>query len=593
MKEQIEIDNPTKQAKRQWLWIILIALAVSIISHAFFITELFKGNLMTGMNDGLSQMIPFKQFIYNEYTSGNFFYSDSFGFGGGFFSQLGYYFTTNIFYLLVVVMVFSMEWIGLIQHPDIQFWTDVLLPISIFRLTLIILLTTAFFRQLSFSVRASVIAAIVYGTSIIYFRHVMYWDFFSDGMLWLVLLLMGIEKIIRRESPVLFIVAVSVNLITNFYFSYINFLLAFIYIVTRLFMKFSANEEKLWKQGVQFSLYGLLGFLVSAFAFIPSVVGFLNNSRPTFEDAIPLLDFTENIILNARIIYLPALVFIALFFFTLYKHPRFRFFALLIMIGIPMHFSPIIGSVFNGFSAPQYRWEHFLCLCFAGIIACVYDYVKEIQLRHVIYGSIAFIGAVLVIIMYDRGSFPDRWIELTIPLMSLLTIILYVMLPKLSAERARLSLMIAAVFIMLITANYYQATKLTTASKVTSEAYMDSELYNSPEQQKLIDKLTASLKNEHSRIDWFAPTRNNTPIVQEFDGMSVYSSILNKHLLHFYYEDLQIDMPFESVSRYASLGVRTNLYSLLNGQFYMRSSDEKAVPYGFKEVEKSDQLSRL
>ena len=64
------------------------------------------------------------------------------------------------------------------------------------------------------------------------------------------------------------------------------------------------------------------------------------------------------------------------------------------------------------------------------------------------------------------------------------------------------------------------------------------------------------------RIDWFAPTRNNTPIVQEFNGMSVYSSILNKHLLHFYYEDLQIDMPFESVSRYAS-GVRTNLYSLL------------------------------
>ena len=64
---------------------------------------------------------------------------------------------------------------------------------------------------------------------------------------------------------------------------------------------------------MQFSLYGLLGFLVSAFAFIPSVVGFLNNSRPTFEDAIPLLDFTENIILNARIIYLPALVFIAFF----------------------------------------------------------------------------------------------------------------------------------------------------------------------------------------------------------------------------------------------------------------------------------------
>ena len=34
-------------------------------------------------------------------------------------------------------------------------------------------------------------------------------------------------------------------------------------------------------------------------------------------------------------------------------------------------------------------------------------------------------------------------------------------------------------------------------------------------------------------------------------------------------------MPFESVSRYASLGVRTNLYSLLNGQFYMRDKDKR------------------
>ena len=357
----------------------------------------------------------------------------------------------------------------------------------------------------------------------------MYWDFFSDGMLWLILLLMGVEKIIRRESPVLFIVAVSLSLITNFYFSYINFLLAFLYIVTRLFISFSTNEEKWWKQGVQFSLYGLLGFLVSTFAFIPSVVGFLNNSRPAFEDSIPLFAFTENIILNARIIYLPALVFIALFFFTLYKYPRFRFFALLIMIGLPMHFSPMIGSVFNGFSAPQYRWEHFLCLCFAGLIACVFDYLKETQLRHVVYGSTAFIGVVLFVVIYDPGSFPDRWIELTIPLLSLLTILLYVMLTRLNTQQARIIFISATVFIVLTTTNYYQATKLTSATKVTSEKYMNSELYNSPEQQQLIDKLTAQLTSDNSRIDWLASTRNNTPIVQEFDGMSVYSNILNKH----------------------------------------------------------------
>lgn len=36
--------------------------------------------------------------------------------------------------------------------------------------------------------------------------------------------------------------------------------------------------------------------------------------------------------------------------------------------------------------------------------------------------------------------------------------------------------------------------------------------------------------------------RNNTPLFEGFQGMSVYSSILNQHLLNFYWNDLQIDM---------------------------------------------------
>lgn len=39
----------------------------------------------------------------------------------------------------------------------------------------------------------------------------------------------------------------------------------------------------------------------------------------------------------------------------------------------------------------------------------------------------------------------------------------------------------------------------------------------------------------------------------------------------------------ESVSRYASLGDRANLYSLLYGKYYMtEKTNEASVPYGFK-----------
>lgn len=69
--------------------------------------------------------------------------------------------------------------------------------------------------------------------------------------------------------------------------------------------------------------------------------------------------------------------------------------------------------------------------------------------------------------------------------------------------------------------------------------------------------------------------RNNTPIIYGFNGFSAYSSILNKDLLAFYWNDLSIDMGRESVSRYASLGDRANLYSLLYGKYYMTEKQTK------------------
>src|SRR5690606_24164335 len=78
--------------------------------------------------------------------------------------------------------------------------------------------------------------------------------------------------------------------------------------------------------------------------------------------------------------------------------------------------------------------------------------------------------------------------------------------------------------------------------------------------------------------------RNNTPIVQDFQGLSAYSSILNKNLLFFYLYDLEIDMGRESVSRYATLGNRANLHSMLQGKYVIRPHGDDNVPYGFTEI---------
>ncbi len=73
---------------------------------------------MVGPNDGTAQMLPFKQFLYQQFSEGSFFYSHQFGLGGGIFSQLAYYFSTSSIFFLTFIIVYLGEWFGIFLHTD-------------------------------------------------------------------------------------------------------------------------------------------------------------------------------------------------------------------------------------------------------------------------------------------------------------------------------------------------------------------------------------------------------------------------------------------------------------------------------------------
>lgn len=143
-----------------------------------------------------------------------------------------------------------------------------------------------------------------------------------------------------------------------------------------------------------------------------------------------------------------------------------------------------------------------------------------------------------------------------------------------------------------LVANTYQKYVLSESSgiKNVTKSYLTSNEYNGEEQRRLLNNIRKDDKGDpYTRIDWMNGVRNNTPLMQDFNGFSAYSSILNRDLLLFYWEDLQIDMGRESVSRYASMGDRANLYSLLYGKYYMTEKDNAAnVPYGFIQTDESE-----
>lgn len=571
--------------ERNWLLILLLSISIAIVSHTFFILEWFDGKFMTGPGDGLSQMLPFKQLLYEQYTTGNFFYSDRFGLGGGTYSQLSYYFSTSLFFIGSVALTYMLELCGVIDQPTIFYWANTLIPISIIRVTLMMFVTTKYFKYMKIGSVPAFVGAVLYSTSVIYFRHVTYWEFFADAMLWLPILLYGVEKVIREQKAGWFVVALVLCLFNNFYFAYINILLASMYIICRWFIKLDEDETTIFVQIKQYIVGGLIAFGISAVSFIPAVYGYFHNHRIAYEAEIPLLLPMDNPFLDGRIIVIPAFAMICLLIRPFYQEKRFAFYAYLMLISIVFHMSPIVGSAFNGFSAPQYRWEYFLAFVFAGVIAVSLEQMNRITKKHLI---IAISGLVLlysVSYVVDPVLSFTNWQSAYLVYVTIATILIVIRLMMPFGRRTMAMLVVFLVISSLFTSNFYQYVKLSQEGDVQSSTkeWMHSEAYYSDDQRALLQRIQDEEEDEFYRIDWMTPSRNNTPIVQQFNGFSVYSSILNHHLLYFYLYDVEIDTGKESVSRYGTVGNRANLASVLAGKYYIAKKGDLNVPFGFYE----------
>lgn len=545
---------------------------------------------MAGPNDGLAQMMPFKQLLYEQYTRGEFFYSFDFGLGAGIFSELSYYFSTSFVYITTVMAVFLLEALQLIGTPDVLFWANAAVFISIARMVFVLWITYALFRYMRFSKLSAFTGAALYALSGMYFRHVAFWEFFADAFLWLPLLILAAEKIFRDQKPGWFIAAVAISMIDNFYFAYINFLLAGIYILFRLFIPLEEKETLRKKALLLFVGGGIIGAGISAVSFIPSVYAFLNNHRPPFQQEIPLFEPTENILFLSRYVLLPALFVLLLFVPKLYRLPRFRLFALIGVFAVVLYHSPLIGSIFNGFSAPQHRWEYFISLVAAGAIASGLDHFHKLRLKDIVP------AALLTILFYAWFGWRDAQLDFSplYPRLALIGLVVTIILALLlSATEIKRTKPVMAAWIIVWTlavANVYQSEKLLDAGNIAEvdEELITGENYDDTEVRGLIDEIQARETSEMYRIDWMEGVRNNTPLVQGYKGLSAYSSILNKNLLYFYLYDLEIDMQRESVSRYATLGNRSNLHSLLQGNYAIREKDDPNVPYGFRKFAASE-----
>lgn len=125
-------------------------------------------------------MLPMQLYLYKKFINGEFFYSMDFGLGGDYFTDLSYYYSTNIIYFINIICVWFLDVFFNFKTDSISFWAKNAFYVSIVKSAIAIIFSYLYFRKIRLAGSSAMLAAFLFVMSAIYFRFTLYWSFFSD-----------------------------------------------------------------------------------------------------------------------------------------------------------------------------------------------------------------------------------------------------------------------------------------------------------------------------------------------------------------------------------------------------------------------------
>ncbi len=200
--------------------------------------------------------------------------------------------------------------------------------------------------------------------------------YFLNPMIYLPLILLGVEKILRKESPVTFILFVALAAFSSFYFFYMIVLLTILYVAFRLFSFVKEHRVRNFLYHVlRLGGYAVIGLAIVAVLFIPKAYLYLGDTRTDTDYEVKLFyslkeystmlgSYVNNgePILWGRIGQSP-IVLLGIGGLFLQKKKDGWLKGLFLLMTAFLLF-PVAGYVFNGFGYTTNRWVFgysFLC----------------------------------------------------------------------------------------------------------------------------------------------------------------------------------------------------------------------------------------
>ena len=414
------------------------------------------------------------------------------------------------------------------------------------------------------------------------------------------LLLLGADKVMKRQGLCLFVFSVFLGFWSNYYFMYIMSAGLLFYVLVRFPERFVRDRGK------QFlllflkmaSLY-LLGLSMSMMTLYPMIRRYLSSARlPQSAGAAQLLVYADkrryaawflNLIspfqssgngtnLNYAVIVLPALAALFGLSWKTYGTLKKMLLACLVILLIPG-----AGYVLAFFNRENSRWVFLLALCLAMAVVLTADCFAALtkrQFRCVLTVSAVFLGMTLLqtclmgVNVYNMAAA----IELAVCLMLLLA----PFVRRKGVKAVRLCVLLVTCASTLVNGYLSYSSSFGALTKEYVKAGKTIPLY-----QKFYRSRGAELIRDDSfyriEADQVKHGRENSSIFSDYNSTSEYNSILNADWMDAMIS--QNNLGLGAITTISGLDDRPVSLSLAHVKYYIASPSHNGacVPYGFSE----------
>ena len=447
--------------------------------------------------------------------------------------------------------------------------------------------------------------------------------FFVLLLICLPLLFLGVEKILHREKPVVFVLAVFISAISNFYFFYMLAIFTVLYTLLRTLCDADMRKKwtdthpsKVWSMCRLYLcmiLYALVGICLAAVLFVPSLYAFFHSSRSDssqtvtvfydwYEYAKLLCSFvspTSAMVWN-RIAMAPfALLGVVAFFLQRKKDTWLKLFLGLMLVFMIF---PVCGYILNGFGYVSSRWVFAYTFLVSFLFAKGYPALFSLTKKQRVGISLACTIYVFLCMMIYQSRTESVFVGVALLFVSLACVLLFSMAEFQRRRYIRKKLSYASVskvlsLILGLTCTFYFAFyNFSLQESDSTDDFIDAVSDAGGAYAAITEDVTSAYalaeedEDDFYRFDnsYYQNTQLNCLLADGNSSTAMYWSLTNSHIVD-YIKSVNVYWSYAYQTR--GLASRAMLLPLANVKYFAAAVSGKAtatVPYGYSYVAETE-----